>query len=87
MANKLISTNLERVLERIKSPLPRYKREIYRALIVPNWPKCQSINPHNFTKERSQEKYLFKFKLRATIPFERYKKSRQKWLVKKSTFF
>ena len=39
MANKLPSTNLERFLRRIKSPLRKYYREIYRALIVPNWPK------------------------------------------------
>ena len=31
-------------------------------------------------------KYFFKFKLRTTIPFEWYKKCRQKWLVKKSKF-
>ena len=24
--------------------------KIYRTLIVPNWPKWQSLNPHNFSK-------------------------------------
>ena len=43
MANRLLLTNLERFLRRINSPLTRYKREIYRALIVPNWPKWQSL--------------------------------------------
>ena len=37
MTNKLRSTNLERFIRQIKSPLTRYKRELYRALIVPNW--------------------------------------------------
>ena len=50
MAIKLRSTNLERFLRQIKSPLTRYKRELYRALIVPNWSKWQSLNPHNLTK-------------------------------------
>ena len=39
MANTRLSTNLEQLLRRIKSPLTRQKREIYRALIVPNWSK------------------------------------------------
>ena len=50
MANKLFSTNLEQFLGWIQSPLTRYEREIYRALILPNWPKWQSLNPLNFTK-------------------------------------
>ena len=50
MANKLLSTKLERFLRGIKSPLTRYYREIYRALIVSNGPKWQSLNPHNSTK-------------------------------------
>ena len=32
----------------------------------------------------SQVEYIFKFKLRKTIFFDWYKKSREKWLVKKS---
>ena len=50
MANKLLSTNLEQFLRVINSPLTRSKREIYRALIVPNWPKWQSLSPRNFMK-------------------------------------
>ena len=50
MANKLPSTNLERFLRRTKSPLTRYQCNIYRALTVPNWPKWQPLNPHNFPK-------------------------------------
>ena len=59
-------------------------RVIYRALIVPNWPKWQSLNPHNFTKNdhgwnifsnlSSGQQYLLNDK----------KRFRQKWLVKKS---
>ena len=33
MANKLLSTNLDWFLRRIKSPLTRLKRELYRALL------------------------------------------------------
>ena len=50
MANKLLSTNLERFLRRINFPLTRKLREKYRALIVPNWPKWQSLNLNNFAK-------------------------------------
>ena len=46
VANKLPSGYLEQFLRRIKSPLTRQQREIYRALIVPTW---QSLNSHNFT--------------------------------------
>ena len=45
------------------------------------------FKPHNFTKKRSQIKYLFQIKPRTAVPFEwYYKKLRQKWLVKKSKF-
>ena len=50
MAKKLSSTKLEQFLRWIRLQLTRYKRELYRELIVQNWPKCQSLNPHNFTK-------------------------------------
>ena len=50
MAKKLPSTHLETISRKIKSPLTRKERELYRALIVPNWPKWQSLNSHNFTK-------------------------------------
>ena len=50
MPNKIPLTNLERLLRRVKSPLTRLQREIYRALIVPNWPKWQSLQPKKFTK-------------------------------------
>ena len=51
MANKLISTNLERFLD-CNNWISAYmlKSRTYRALIDPNWPKSQSLNPHNFTK-------------------------------------
>ena len=78
MANKFISTNLERFLERIKSPLTRSKRKIYRALIVTNWLKCQSLNPRNFTKNISQVTYLYKFKIKATKAFDSCKKKNPK---------
>ena len=39
MAYNFPGTNLERILRWIKSPLTRLMCEIYRALIVPNWPK------------------------------------------------
>ena len=42
MANKLRSTNLERFLRWIKSPMD---------LIVPIWPNWQLLNPNNFTKK------------------------------------
>ena len=46
IANKLFSTNFERFLRRIKSPLTRLTLTLtYRALIVTNWPKWQSLNP------------------------------------------
>ena len=35
-ANTLLSTNLELFLGQIKSPVPHYWREMYRALIVHN---------------------------------------------------
>ena len=47
MAKNFLSTNLKRFLGLIKSP---WRVHTYRALIVPNWPKWQSLNPHNFTK-------------------------------------
>ena len=50
MPNKIPLTNLERVLRRIKSPLTCLQREIYRVLIVPNWPKWQFLQHKNFTK-------------------------------------
>ena len=58
IANKLLSTFLERFLRRIKSPLTRLEREIYRALIVSNWPKTPSLKPHNFLKN-SHRKNIF----------------------------
>ena len=51
-AHKLLSTNLERFLRRIKSPLMCYKRELYRQLIVQNWSKWLSLNAHNFNKNK-----------------------------------
>ena len=50
MPNKIPLTNLERVLRRIKSPLTCLQREIYRVLIVPNWPKWQFLQHKNFKK-------------------------------------
>ena len=50
MPKKIPLTNLERLLGRIKSPLTRLYREMNRALIVPNWPKCQFLQHKNFTE-------------------------------------
>ena len=43
MPKKIPLTNLERLLRRIKSPLTRLQREIYRVLIDPNWTKWQFL--------------------------------------------
>ena len=51
MPNKIPLINLERLLRRVKSPLTRLQREIYRALIVPKWPKWQSLQPQKFLKK------------------------------------
>ena len=50
MANKLPSTNLEQFLNGFNLRL-RVNSAKYIALIVPNWPKWQSLNPYNFTKK------------------------------------
>ena len=49
-ANRMHSINRERFLGRIKPSLTRYLRENNRALIVPSWSKCQSLNAHKLTK-------------------------------------
>ena len=53
MANKLPSTNLERFLRRIKSLLTRLFDLIDRALIVPNWPKWQNLNPFKYLYKKN----------------------------------
>ena len=70
MPNKIPLTNLERLLRRVKSPLTRLQREIYRALIVPKWPKWQSLQPQKIYEKQSQVKHFFKFKLKTTISFD-----------------
>ena len=58
MPKKIPLTNLERLLRRIKSPLTCLQREIYRVLIVPNWPKWQFLQHKNFTKTITGETYF-----------------------------
>ena len=89
MAIKLHSTNLERFIRRIKSPLTRYKRELYCALIVPNWskwPKWKSLNPHNFTKNDHRWNIFSNLSSGQQYLLNDIKKFRQNSLVNKSKF-
>ena len=82
MANKLRSTNLERFIWRINW-------RINMTLTVPNWskwPKWQSLNPHNFTKNDHRWNIFSNLSSGQQYFLNDIKRFRQKWLVKKSKF-
>ena len=56
------------------------------ALIVPNWPKLQSFNPNNFTKNVYSWNIFSHLSSRQQNLLNDIKKLRQNWLVKKSKF-
>ena len=45
--------NIEQLIMTIKLLHTNLDGLLYRALILPNWPKCQSLNPHNLTNEKT----------------------------------
>ena len=86
MANKLRSTNLERFLRWIKfSAYALIARKITRV-IVPNWPKWQSLKPQNFRKNDHRYNIFSNLSSKQQNLSNDIKNFRQKWLVKKSKF-
>ena len=54
--------------------------------MVPNWPKWQSLNPRNFTKNDHRWNIFSNLSSGQQWLLNDLKKFRQKWLVKKSKF-
>ena len=82
------SNNIKKTkFNKIKWEFIFLKFEIFfKLLIVPNWPKWQSLNPHNFTKI-DHRWFIFSNLSSGRQYFSNdVKKFRQKWLVKKSKF-
>ena len=59
---------------------------MYRALIVPNWPKWQSLYHHYFTKNDHKWNIFSNVSSGQQYFSKDIKKFRQKWLIKKSKF-